>query len=156
MKNNIRRLLSITIIITTVIAGCCMLKPVPRPNGCENSVIYEQVNNPAMVGTLIQLANAKALSKNTYRTEEAIKAVVTIKALLEKEPITFSDFLEGVKPISKNFLNQYGTELLLIDTALSGLNIDIPINECDKGLIISLCDKILKQLSIREGPLITE
>ena len=144
----------ILLVFAILFTGCLGLKPEVRPIGCENSVIYAKVSNPALVGKLIQLANLKALSKNSYKRSEAIKAVATIKALLEREPLSFSDFMEGVKPIAGKYFRDYGTELILIDTALIGLAVDIPVTDCDKGLIVSLCDKMLRQLGAKEGPLI--
>lgn len=154
MKKHWKILLTAVVVITIALAGCCMIKPIPIPEECQDSVIYQKLKNPAAIGTMIQLANLEAIRSNTYKKKEAITAVATIKTLLEKEPITFSDFLEGVKPIGNKYFKDYGVELLIISTTLSGLYIDIPISSCDKNLIIKLCDKMLKQLSIKEGPLI--
>ena len=145
MRKNIRWLICFAI-FAILFTGCLTLKPVVRPDGCADSVIYEKVKNPALVGKLIEIANLEVLKANNYNRKKATIAIVTIKNLLEKEPITFSDFMEGVKPIAGKYFKDYGTELIVIDSLLTGIAIDIPIGTCDKGLIIKLCDKMLDQL----------
>ena len=137
----------ITVVLAIALVGCAVTPKVltTYPDDCVDSIILSKCD-PEVMGTLIQLANLKAIQKERYKKEEAILALETIKLILEQDTVSFNDFIYDLRLLTGKCLVEHDIEFVLLNSMLMSLSVDIPIPAYDKRLFVSLCDKILNQL----------
>jgi len=145
------------LIILVLTQGCALKKAntnlVTTP--CNGSVILSILDNAKDIGTLIEVMNFTAMAKNKYTKEQARGAITIVREFLERDDVTFGELIELTKPMlytlsmeadteMDSMLNTGGNILRLSEIFVS-FEVTWLMNDCDKKILIGLCDRLLAQ-----------
>lgn len=153
------KLSRITLFITAlfvflILTQGCVKKRV-NTNPCPDSLIMDMVNNPSAIGDVVLLANAEALRKGKYTKKQAKVSLTVLKDFLKRDTISFGELvlitrpmihsvqLGGSSQMDGGFVSD--VSVLLISNLFNKIEIDTMINDCDRFLLNTLCDNLLKQ-----------
>lgn len=145
--------LFLALLLMLFVSGCSFKRPMST--NCDNSVIQKVLKDPSKIGSLIVLSNHVLLAKNKYSRDQAKETLLYIKSLLENDTLTFSELVIKLDPIVQAVIltddqqmgsdTEMNTTAFAISSALTLLDLDIVINDCDRTLLNNLCDKLLTQ-----------
>ena len=109
--------------------------------GCDDSILLKSVTHPDQVKALIFVANAMVINKGLYSALQVTDTLDKIEALV-KPGTTYLQFVTAITPIADKLNGSAGYVLLAISPIFSQLQFDIPINECDRTILINLIGEI--------------
>lgn len=138
-----KKLILTFIILVFMVGGCGSVKtPYHLPDGCLNddgtqkeSVILEYIEHPNETAMMLKLATTTIASEveDDY-VQEMINVIETANSMLENT--TYSDIANYLIDNISSLRSEYSTQLMIITQyAQNMVNIDIPINECDRVLM---------------------
>lgn len=148
LKTKTRLLLSALAIMLAVISlslitiGCKSSGVKVIPEGCENSLIYQKIDHPTMVKASLFLANAAALKKGLYSTDQVLSVLNELEGLLTPESLTYQVLVTAMIPIINKLNENAGFIVLGLSPGITQLQEDIPIDDCDREIILGLIQEI--------------
>lgn len=141
-------------IVLAIMSGCTLRKRV-NTLPCTGSTIMNVLDNAAEIGTLIEVSNYIAISKNQYSKEQAVAALNIVKDFLHEDGITFGQLIQLTKPMLSALSLNSGTEMsdnlnmasnvLIISSVFTNMELEWLINACDREILIGLCNRLLTQ-----------
>lgn len=120
----------------------CAAHQVAIPEGCGNSILYTKFGSELkMIDSVLKISNLSALREDVYTRNEAVAVINDLLSVIEAEP-TYFDFAMIVWRVVTDINEKHDTELLLISEIIfESFNLPIPIDPCDKELIIEHLNK---------------
>lgn len=110
-------------------------------DGCENSLILKSVRHPDQVKSLIFLANAMVINKGLFSCTQVLETLDSIEALV-KPDTSYLSFVTAITPIVDKLNGSAGFVLIAVSPILGQFYFDIPINECDRQILLTLVGDI--------------
>lgn len=140
--NEFRSLLVKTmfLILSVVLFVGCSTGPNIRPDGCENSLIYNVADQmkmtPQAVGAIFQLANLELLKHDIVARKDVKKFLDSVDYLLNKNQTTYLDVMTVITTQVEQIQDQFGPEIIILFTAFAEqLSKPIPLDSCDRMLL---------------------
>lgn len=130
-------------IIAFWLTGCATVQE-KVPPGCENSHIYKTIKNPKLIGAMIEIGNLQALKQNVYTKRQALEAVRMLQRFLVKQDMTYKTLVNVALPLVERV--NMGQEILILSAAFIDLSGEIPIDACDKDIILALLTRIESEI----------
>jgi len=129
-------LICVAVIVPMLFSGCAGLTGKPEiPAGCEDSLLYRIVPNPAAVDTLLALGVFEFVKHNPKARRDIERALDFIDVALADENLTYLGLATLVAGQADGLTRKYGAEILVISEILRGLDREIPMSTCDRELI---------------------
>ena len=136
-----KKFMSILAMLAFCFSACAFSpQPIEIPEGCENSIIMNKIGFYKEADFLLTLANVRALKEDAYTKEQVLDFFDDLTELLNTatyaELATF--VLEKVKWVNENM----GVEILILtEYGIDFLGNDLPIDQCDKELLLKHINK---------------
>jgi hypothetical protein len=121
---------------SVLLFGCATIKDAGvRPAGCEDSLIYDKVPQPDLVGVGLMLAVSETSLQYPQARPYIAGAIDALTRSLAGEKPTYAAFaLEVFQDIT--WINQnFGARLVLIKPVVLAFDSPLPISSCDLALI---------------------
>jgi hypothetical protein len=121
------------------VCSCASLNVISdkRPAGCEESIIYAKIPNPKTAGIAVELANITFVKHYPLAKASVLSSLGKVETLLNNDPVTWKELITMVTGEVNSIKNNFGIELLILSGYLKVLDNPLPINKCDKDLLLN-------------------
>lgn len=132
----------ILVVLCALFMCSCASRQIVPPAGCENSILYSQLGNQLLeVDAILKVANVVAIKEDVYTRAQALNAIDNLILVLNSNP-SYLDFGMMVWEMVEDVNQTTRIEVLLVsEYLLESFNSPIPIDPCDKDLIVLHLEK---------------
>ena len=136
----LKRLMIVVACLMLVMVGCTVSQDQVRPEGCEDSMIYDYFPNPTLVDTTVKLAIYTIADEMPELKAPILKTIDVIIDLLSwnTEGMDYKAFAAIVIEEVGWLQDHAGVQMLIIADAVGSqmFELEIPILPCDRDFIL--------------------
>jgi hypothetical protein len=136
--------------------GCTVSQQQVRPEGCEDSMIYDYMANPTLMDTTLKLAVYTIADEMPQFKEPILKTIEVLMLVLSGDTggMDYKAFAAFAIEEVGWLQDHAGIQLLIIADALTGelFELEIPITQCDRDLILNHLDGLKLYVQMAKDP----
>lgn len=137
-------------LVLVLAVGCATTDTVTPP--CEPSLIYQYVSQPKVAAGMGLIALTEAVYAHPEIQPKIVAALDEFRLILLEGSISYLRLGLQLRLVGVELSDEVGKRLLIYEAAFGDVfSADLPISECDRGLLLNYFDRIEALLAMPEG-----
>lgn len=139
------------VLLPLLLVCSCAHRPATVPEGCENSLIVQEIPDYRQVDVILQTANLLAAKRDLYTHVQALEAVEALEKLI-KDGVTYVGLVSAVSALTDTVNSLSSAEVFVLSQYFDMFSDRgaSPLDPCDKRLLLAHLAKQRRLLELVE------